>query len=289
MIVRWGDKLIEELAYRRCVIFTGSGLSASTKDKDDNSPPTWGAFINGFIKHLEAKGCSAGEVTFIKKKLEENNYLMALQCIKENYDSGDYSKYLTDTFRLPNQIPSEGYKAIRDIDSKIVVTTNFDHLYENICNAATTVSANYYDLSKITANLKSPLNLVIKAHGSIQDVDKMIFSGTQYFKSRRDYPDFYRILEAMFLTHTVLFIGYSMNDPDIQLVLEGLASIKSASTPHYILTQKDDIPKSIRKYWSEAYNLNLIEYEGTNYENFISSIELLRDEINDFRSDRGMA
>lgn len=42
----WPDNLVEELAYRRCLIFLGSGISATAKNDAGESPDTWGAFLN---------------------------------------------------------------------------------------------------------------------------------------------------------------------------------------------------------------------------------------------------
>lgn len=41
----WPDNLVEELAYRRCLIFLGSGISATAKNDAGESPDTWGAFL----------------------------------------------------------------------------------------------------------------------------------------------------------------------------------------------------------------------------------------------------
>lgn len=46
----WPDNLVEELAYRRCLIFLGSGISATAKNDAGESPDTWGAFVNGRIR-----------------------------------------------------------------------------------------------------------------------------------------------------------------------------------------------------------------------------------------------
>ena len=49
----WPDNLVEELAYRRCLIFLGSGISATAKNDDGESPDTWGAFLNNVKSKLK--------------------------------------------------------------------------------------------------------------------------------------------------------------------------------------------------------------------------------------------
>lgn len=46
----WPANLIEEIAYRRCIIFLGSGISATSKNSKGEQPPTWGKFIDEIKK-----------------------------------------------------------------------------------------------------------------------------------------------------------------------------------------------------------------------------------------------
>lgn len=116
----------------------------------------------------------------------------------------------------------------------------------------------------------------------------MVFSKSQYFKTRTQYANFHRILEALFISYTVLFVGYSVTDPDIALVLESLASIICDSAPHYILLQKGEINDTLRKYWETAYNLNVIEYDDVKNAQFIPTILQLEEEVAALRLDRGI-
>ncbi len=92
----WPANLIEELAYRRCIIFIGSGVSATAKNGEGQSPETWGNFLNS-IKTLMKRGPEQDK-KFVDEMLSEKNYLLALQAIYDDCDPGEYSNYLKEMY-----------------------------------------------------------------------------------------------------------------------------------------------------------------------------------------------
>ncbi|WP_375345363.1 SIR2 family protein [Priestia megaterium] len=280
--INWPENLIEELAYRRTILFLGSGVSATAKNEEGKSPETWGRFLEN-IKAL-INNPTQEDIKFIDEMLAQENYLLALQAIYDLSDSGAYSKYLKDNFSRGKFNPSPVHKAIKEIESKIVITTNFDKIYDNLCNDDSYVRYDYQRTKSIISNIKSPENIIIKAHGTIDDTDEIIFTSKQYYKNQEKYPEFYSLLKSLFLTHTVLFLGYSLNDPDINLVLQSIRNTSSPASPHYIVI-KEGISKHIIKHWEHTYNVRCLEY-GPSYDNFEENIEELKDLVIGMREDR---
>lgn len=282
--IRWPENLIEELAYRRAILFLGSGVSATAKNDEGNSPETWGKFLKN-IKELMINP-TVDDNEFINQMLGQENYLLALQAIYKLSDPGAYSKYLKDKFSRGGFQPSNVHKAIKKINSKIVITTNFDKIYENLCNEDLYVKYDYQKAKSIISNIKSPENIIIKAHGTIDDTDDMIFTSEQYFNAQENYPEFYSLLRALFMTNTVLFLGYSLSDPDINLILESLVNTSSSAAPHYIVL-KEGTSKHIINHWESTYNVRCLEY-GPNYENFEENIVELQELVEQLRIERGI-
>lgn len=276
--------LIEEIAYRRCIIFLGSGISATAKSEDDRSPKTWGEFLEG-AKQLLRPTIQTETREFIERMLGQKNFLLALQAIYDNCEPGLYSSYLQDIFSRPDYQASPIHHLIKELDAKIVITTNFDKIYDNICNSHVYAVAQYTETGKVLSNLKSTKNLVIKAHGSIDDPDKLVFTQKQYFMAKKKYPEFYNLLQAMFMTNTVLFLGYSLNDPDINLILETISANSSAiSCPHYVL-MKQGVEYELKKFWHDCYNISCIEY-GPEYENLEENISELTNQVLSYREEK---
>ncbi|MGK4098194.1 SIR2 family protein [Bacillus altitudinis] len=280
--VVWPDNLIEELAYRRCILFLGSGVSATAKNDEGNSPQTWPEFLKKITELINNP--SADDLSFIHRMIEQENYLLALQVIYDLCDPGAYSKYLKDQFSRGNYKPSTVHKDIKEIDSKIVITTNFDKIYESLCNESQYAVHDYTKTKSIISNIKSPENVIIKAHGSIDDTDEMIFTSKQYYKKQEENAEFYTLLRSLFQTHTVLFLGYSLSDPDINLVLQSIRNTSNSSTPHYIVI-KAGISEHVIKQWEETYNVRCLIF-GPEYENFIEDIECLKNRVVGLREDR---
>ena len=280
----WPDNLVEELAYRRCLIFLGSGISATAKNDDGESPDTWGAFLDNVKSKM--KNPSGDDKKFVEDMLKKQNYLLALQAIADLCDSGEYSNYLKSQYLRGKYKPSKVYELIKDLDSKIVVTTNFDKLYEGLCHEPEYITFDYTDTRSIIGSIKAPENIIIKAHGSIDDTEKLIFTAKQYYQAQEKYPEFYHLMTALFLTHTVVFFGYSLNDPDINLLLQFLHNTANSSCPHYMIDKKGNKPQLV-KHWKDTYNVSLLEY-GDDYSCLESSLEELRDLVVDLREERGM-
>lgn len=284
-MINWPSNLIEELAYRRCIIFVGSGISATAKNDSMESPKIWNDFLKD-AKSIMSNPDSA-DVGFIDQMLDEKNYLMALEAIYAECDPGNYSDFLKRNFARGNFKASNIHQYIKEIDAKIVITTNFDKIYESICNDYNYVVCDHTDTKKIISNIKSPENLIIKAHGTIDDVDNIVFTGEQYYNSKRKYPEFYKLMQALFLTNTVVFLGYSLSDPDINLLLENIANSSSNSCPHYIII-KEGTSKQIKNHWKKTYNISCLEYEGPGHSKLEEEIYILKEEVLALREERRM-
>lgn len=280
----WPDNLIEELAYRRCLIFLGAGVSATAKNDKGESPDTWENFLNNIKTKM--KNPTEDDIDFVDEMLKKQNYLLALQAIADRCDSGEYSNYLKKQYLRGNYKPSKVHSLIKELDSKIVITTNFDRLYEGLCHEPEYVTFDYTNTRSIIGSIKAPENLIIKAHGNIDDTEKLIFTAKQYYQAQEKYPEFYHLMTALFLTHIVVFIGYSLNDPDINLLLQFLHNTANSACPHYMIDKSGNKPQLI-KHWKDTYNVSLIEY-GDEYCCLETSLEELRDRVIELRAERGM-
>lgn len=280
----WPSNLIEELAYRRCILFLGAGVSATANSRNDPNkhPCIWRQFIEE-LKN-QAINLSDEDKKFAEERLKENDLLMALQVIYDNSDMGHCAKYIKDSFS--NFGPSKIHEIISEIDSKIIVTTNFDKIYDKLCNGDEYAVYDYKQANAIVGALKTPSHIVIKAHGTIDNIEGIVFTAKQYADNENKYPEFYNLLSALFLTYTVVFIGYSLNDPDISLVLRNIKKTSNVTTPHYILVSGKQ-KEPVKKYWKDVYNVSIIEY-GDSYDKLEPELQKLKEEVLELREDRGI-
>jgi hypothetical protein len=87
----------------------------------------------------------------------------------------------------------------------------------------------------------------------------------------------------LFLTHTLLFLGYSVGDPDIQLLLENSTITASSEHPHYALMPLG-LHAAIRSAFRRTYNIEILEFDPTNnFAEFIASLHDLVARVNETR------
>lgn len=223
--------------------------------------------------------------------MTQYRYLEAAEIIHALLSPADYSKLMRDELESPRYQPSKIHETVLDLDPKIVITTNYDKIYDNYCTKGAAIDGydicKYYD-SHLIANLRSPIRTVIKAHGCVSDPSQVVLTKSQYFKARKNFPNFYKVLDALFITHTILFIGYSLNDPDIQLILENVNIIAPTDHPHYFIIGDgtNDILKSSNKM---TYNLEFIEFTTNNYDELNDGLADLADRVQTLRETNPIA
>jgi hypothetical protein len=279
------EALIEEVSYRRCVIFFGAGASAGAKSAAGEKMPTWSELLGQLSSALVT-----GDKTFVDELISSNRYLDAAEIIRAKVDSGDFANILRRTLGNPNLKASNIHEVVHELDPKIALTTNYDEIYEKYCKAG--AAARAYNVCKhyethLVNDLRSSIRLIVKVHGCLSDPSQVVLSRSDYFRSRRQHASFYRVLDAIFLTNTVLFVGYSLSDPDIQLVLENANIAFDSSRRHYAFIANDTNP-ILREASSRAFNIQFIEYPTGDYVALEGILRDLSGDVLTFRSSRSL-
>ena len=173
------------------------------------------------------------------------------------------------------------------LDSRIVLTTNFDKLYENAANSILhgDILTKTYTDREIADVIRRQNRCIIKVHGSIDTPGEAILTRADYAKARNVHNHFYRVMDALFMTHTFVFLGASMRDPDIALVLEDYAHRYQPSRPHYVVMPSESLSVSELHVLEECLNLKAIRYSSAdNHHELIEGIEKLKGQVDSARS-----
>ena len=276
-MIQWPDSLIDELAARRCVIFLGSGASAPAQKLVRDvlvRPPTWAGLLKILLEKCPAD--PQGSKDNAERLLKKENYLDCAEIIRKTcLPTAEYNRCITQTFS--GYEATDIHKAVETLDKKVVITTNFDCLYENHCRQGEGRDGyailRYYD-GGLIARMRSPTRLIIKAHGCTSEPERTILTKSDFFNARSEHKGFFDALESIFLTHTILFIGYSINDPEIQLILENNIITYPSSNPHYA-TMPQGAHSSILSAFKTTNNIDILEYDSAN--NHAELLECLKE------------
>lgn len=256
-MINWPPRLIQDIARRRCVAFIGAGISRRAQTAAGSRPPMWRGFLD-----LAAGKC-VGNTREIKALINKNDYLTACQLIKTRLGLHHWHETLEDVFLRPNYNPDAIHQAVFDLDLPIVATTNIDMIYDKF------IAANYagaaiikpYHDEAVGRYVKgdSSTRLVLKVHGSVDNLEKTIFTREEYAEARYKYSHFYELLSSLVSTQAFLFLGYSLADPDINLLLEEYARRFKSPFPHYLVTS-DRPSDDLRAMFESNYSINILSY-----------------------------
>lgn len=279
-MINWPQILIKEIAARRCIFFLGAGVSASSQTSAGLRPKGWKDFLSDATDLIH----KTDKKVLVKKLIEEGKNLLALQAIYSEVDPSKYRNFLDECFNNQCFQASELHQIIFKLDQRLVITTNFDKIYESYWHSISKDGFKVitYDSESLVDEIRSENRLVIKAHGSIDNINKMIFTRSEYHKAKRVHSKFYEVLKALFITHTVIFIGCSLDDPDVQLILEDVNIIGSAQKPHYILAKEKSQNSFGLDEWRETYNIRALEY-GPNHDDLIIELKNLFERVDSIR------
>ena len=273
-MIDWPEDLVRDIAARRSVLFLGAGVSRSAENVHGVHPREW----TDFLRHLATLAPDATQRAEIIQCITDADLLTACELAR---------KYLSvPTFRseMIQEFSGNGYRhaQIHDdlslVDSRLVMTTNFDKLYENRANHLqdnTVLVKNYYD-KDVADVFRRQDRVVLKIHGTIDAPERTIFTRSQYALARRDYGHFYQMLRGLFVTHTFVFLGTSMRDPDMQLLLEDHAYRFEGSRPHYIAMPENSARTGTLKVLEETMNLKALLYDpADNHKSLADSVAAL--------------
>ena len=218
--------------------------------------------------------------TGIRKAIRSTEYLLACQMVKEQMGDPEFRDFLREQFLIPQFQAAPIHDSIINLDSRIVATPNFDKIFDTRINTLQNNSVAikcFYD-DDLAQTIRSKGRLVIKIHGTIDTATRTIFTRQEYAQARQMHASFYAILEALILTHTFLFLGCGLSDPDVQLLLEDYSNRFRHTAPHFFVLPRDYYShKSILSSVASSLNIRALTYDPAN------NHEALRPAIDDLR------
>jgi hypothetical protein len=258
-MINWPEDLIRDIAARRCILFLGAGVSKNATNAKGERPKDW----KQLLEELAARVPDNSQRDQILLCIKEWDFLTACELARKYLHADGFKTALLREFMDPAFMPAAIHDHLSRIDSRYVLTTNFDKLYENCANQVqknTVLVKHYYD-EDVADVFRRSQRAVLKIHGTIDSPDKMIITRSQYARARQKYAYFYQVLRGLFITHTHVFLGASLRDPDIVLVLEDHAYRFEGARPHFIVMPKDAARDGTLRVMEETMNLRALLYD----------------------------
>lgn len=172
---------------------------------------------------------------------------------------------MKEAFHKPDFQSATIHDHLFALDLRISITPNFDNIYETSVGkrGAGAITVKIYNDNDIADSLRRHERVLIKSHGSISAPNHLIFTRTDYAKARNEHGHFYELLDALLRTHTFIFIGCGIDDPDIRSLLENYRYRHPYGQSHYFVTSEQNYCTQIKNVLSESLKINIIEYPAT--------------------------
>lgn len=205
--------LASEIHDRRAILFVGAGVSAGL------GLPSWRDLIAQLGEELGYDAAEFLELSTDFRSLTEY-YRLAKGSIDELRDRMlELWNVQDDALRR-----SAAHRLIVQLQFPIIYTTNYDHLLERAFELHgkrfnKTVTA------KDIAREDPSLPTIVKFHGDLDDASSLVVTETDYFR-RLSFKEPLDIkLTADAFARTVLFVGYSLSDVNLRLMLHRMRGI----------------------------------------------------------------
>lgn len=233
------EAILEAINKDNLVVFIGAGVSANS------TLPSWSDLIKKFAQGLG-----------MNRDLTSDDYLRIPQYYYNQRGMKEYYQKINGIFNV-KLTPNIIHDRILELKPKHIITTNYDNLIEQ----AIEKHFLFYDLVCEDLDLPYTSNgrLLIKMHGDL-DKKNIVLKEDDYLNYSTNFKLIESYIKSIFVNNTVVFIGYSLQDYDLKLILKSLQGILGEHFQKAYLIDSDEIIKStVEKEYFMNLGVNVID------------------------------
>lgn len=237
------DDLAKSIGERRAVLFAGAGLSIPL------GVPSWEDLVQRMCQQLNIDPESVTGPDSYRALAEFYRLEHGSVELLQRWMDQDWHALRA---RVANSL---AHKLIVSLGFKTIYTTNYDRNIEaafDVCGQDYARIANAGDLAGADPRQAH----IIKFHGDFEDIDSLVITETDFFDRLRFESALDIKLRADALDKTVLFIGYSMSDIHIRLLLHHLwrtwqrsGYIGDRPKSYIFMTHRDRLQARVLEQW----------------------------------------
>jgi hypothetical protein len=273
MVLDIPESLVSEICAGKVVAFIGAGFSMQA------GLPSWKALLEKMIKWAPQNGHKlTGRIKDLRAMIGKGDFLGVAQYLEENLGPGLTRKFFQQEIRPADLKPAPIHDILTRLPFSGVVTTNYDVLLESAYTKAWDTKPRTYtqaDTDALADLLHQGDFYILKAHGDIDRMPTLVFNRQSYRQVMFANPAYQQFMASLFSTRTILFLGYSLSDPDLLLLLDALYhDTKGFGHQNYALMSLGIANNIQRERWEKDYNIQIIPYrEHSEVRDFLLEIE----------------
>ena len=212
----------------RLVLFVGAGASM------DPGMPSWSQAIEQIASKLPL---SNQDKMYDPLKIPQYYY--------NSRGKKEYTQLMREVFLHGTPLKTTMlHKKLIECQAETIITTNYDHLIEQ---AAEENSEVRYVISKDSdLSYKNSSRELVKMHGDFEN-DNFVLKEDDYLQYSRNFGLIETYIKSLLGSKVVLFVGYSLNDPDVKQIITWVKDVlKDDFQRAYLLlanTEKNEIER----------------------------------------------
>lgn len=204
--------LVERFANGNGTIFVGSGISSSA------GMPLWGELMAPLRTDLGA------EID------PHASYLDIAELYETKYSRSELVRYLKNSLDKPGFQLTKAHELIVSLPVKRIYTTNFDDLLEQASSRQGIRRNVISDATQVAFADTSTLS-IIKLHGDLNHETSLVIGSSDFYSYFTKNPSVADLLKVELQTHTILFLGYSFSDVNLNMILGKVADHSGSVRP----------------------------------------------------------
>lgn len=229
--------IYEAMKNEQLVLFVGAGVSV------DSGMPLWRDAISKIAEKMQLTS-------------NQRDYLKIPQYYYNSRGKKEYTQLMREVFKYEDYLlPTKVHKALIDLNTSTIITTNYDHLIEKaaeergefLCVVSRDVDMPY----------RKPKKELIKMHGDFEH-DNFVLKEDDYLNYSREFKLIETYVKSILGSKVVLFVGYSLSDPDVLHIISWVKDVlKNDFQRAYLILTKSD-PNDIEKDYFRNLGINII-------------------------------
>ena len=181
----------------KLVVFVGAGASVNS------GVPLWDAAVNKIKEKLEPEFKA------------QNDYLKIPQFYYISRGYKEYNELMKEIFRFEEKMPNAIHDRIFKMKPAHIISTNYDDFLEKTADK----NGEFLEIIERDTDIPYVKNerLLIKMHGGFR-YDNYVLKEDDYLNYSENFKLTETLIKSIIARYTVLFIGYSFNDPDTKQI-----------------------------------------------------------------------
>lgn len=272
MIIDQIEKIKQINKNENLVIFVGAGVSRNS------GVCSWWELVKEISEKIGENRCASCEIKNLicgecgeqlelcsidgyncklKYKFSSEDFLRIPQHFYESCgDTEDekkiYYDFLRDKFCSKEYESNIIHEIIVKLQPEHIITTNYDHLLENVNDPRI---SKYAIITKDNDILSQKgRNYIIKMHGDIDEIENIVLKEDDYLNYSQKHIIIETFIKSLLIDKTFLFVGYSLNDNNLKLIMSYIDFFVKEKRvenrqPHYLVVDQIRDLQHDKIYW----------------------------------------